>query len=492
MKKRKLILDIIMTAIFLSLLNLSFTTLAVHEWLGLGILFLILIHNVFNIKWIKGVTKKFFSPDTKVKTKIQYVLDLTLFLLFAFIVLSGIFISQEIFPWINVGNGVMWSNLHHFAAYSALVLMSVHIGLNWQMIMNAFKKLLHLKAVSTARTYVVRTLAMAIAIIGVYGLTRPTVYTNFTAPFVAEDYLDSYSTSDNQDALAAQTVSEYLATSSQSASAINTAVLKADSTSTLKLQNATASINASATADNVSTTLNDYLGNLHCTGCGKHCSLLSPQCGKGAAQAQSATAEFEAANSSSSSSQAASSEASSSQSQQAASETPSSSSSSSQKIEETPSSSEAASSETSSITSSSSQSAEAPSLNEYLGKLYCTGCGKHCSLLTPQCNKGVAQAESATTEYNELYASAAASSSSSASSSQSSSSSSSSSQSAEETAPTAAAGNSSENTASVAQDNNALKLFRVFSIAGLFTVLTYYISKIFNRKKKVNEVNRYR
>lgn len=43
------------------------------------------------------------------------------------------------------------------------------------------------------------------------------------------------------------------------------------------------------------------------------------------------------------------------------------------------------------------------SLDEYLGKLTCTGCGRRCSLLAPQCGKGERQAQSATEEYNSLY-----------------------------------------------------------------------------------------
>lgn len=40
------------------------------------------------------------------------------------------------------------------------------------------------------------------------------------------------------------------------------------------------------------------------------------------------------------------------------------------------------------------------SLQDYLSKLNCNGCGKHCPLSNPRCNKGVMQAEQATEEYN--------------------------------------------------------------------------------------------
>ena len=47
--------------------------------------------------------------------------------------------------------------------------------------------------------------------------------------------------------------------------------------------------------------------------------------------------------------------------------------------------------------------AEVPSLSDYLGKLFCTGCGKHCSLLSPGCGHGRQQAQQAETQYVQEY-----------------------------------------------------------------------------------------
>jgi len=42
-------------------------------------------------------------------------------------------------------------------------------------------------------------------------------------------------------------------------------------------------------------------------------------------------------------------------------------------------------------------------LNEFLGKLFCTGCHNHCPLSNPQCGKSSAQIEEATNQYYEIY-----------------------------------------------------------------------------------------
>lgn len=46
---------------------------------------------------------------------------------------------------------------------------------------------------------------------------------------------------------------------------------------------------------------------------------------------------------------------------------------------------------------------EVPTLEEYLSELYCSGCGRGCSLLNPRCGKGAEQAAQAEAEYYQLY-----------------------------------------------------------------------------------------
>jgi hypothetical protein len=46
---------------------------------------------------------------------------------------------------------------------------------------------------------------------------------------------------------------------------------------------------------------------------------------------------------------------------------------------------------------------ETVSLEDYLGPLFCSGCGRHCSLLSPRCGKGENQASQAAEEYYETY-----------------------------------------------------------------------------------------
>lgn len=65
------------------------------------------------------------------------------------------------------------------------------------------------------------------------------------------------------------------------------------------------------------------------------------------------------------------------------------------------------SADNSSITTESNNDPEDNQLTlaDYLSRLFCTGCEKHCSLLNPRCERGIPQQEAATQEYQAIYSS---------------------------------------------------------------------------------------
>ncbi len=55
------------------------------------------------------------------------------------------------------------------------------------------------------------------------------------------------------------------------------------------------------------------------------------------------------------------------------------------------------------ITSTTPLTTPPVTLQEYLSKLYCNGCGRHCPLSNPRCRRSQQYIEQATTDYNETY-----------------------------------------------------------------------------------------
>jgi len=260
--KKKMILDVIMSTIIVLLMKTVFTGMLLHELLGLFVFALFILHKFLNWKWIKGVTPKLFSDKTPTKTKVMYAIDVLLFILVTFIIISGVLISQEILTSIQAKNLLFWSEWHHFAAYSALVLISIHIGMHWQSIMGMFKKIFKLSGENALRTLVCRILAVVIMFLGIKVLFRSDINSNFTAPFIPENNGDGSAAISDSTGYGTYTGKVYLSSTTQ-------------------------------IVDNAPT-LEEYLSKLVCTGCGRRCPLTNLGCSKGTKYKNEAIEEYNA------------------------------------------------------------------------------------------------------------------------------------------------------------------------------------------------------
>ena len=191
----------------------------------------------------------------------MFGIDVLLFICVTFIVISGILISQNILISIQGNDLLFWSTWHHFASYSALVLISIHIGLHWQSIMNMTKKIFKLSCNNVIRTTVCRVLAIIIMFFGVKVLFKPDISENFTAPFTPEN-------SDNEN----DTISANY--------------------SSVDSNNKAQTISSTTQIAQDAPTLDEYLGNLFCQGCGRHCPLNALSCSKGKAYQNAAIEDY--------------------------------------------------------------------------------------------------------------------------------------------------------------------------------------------------------
>lgn len=261
----KIITDIVMTTGLLLLMSLATTGLMIHELLGIGIFLLFFFHKFLNRAWIVSVTKHIFRhADSKkpipAKTKVTYILDFIILIFVTTTVLTGISISRELLPFLSALNKniELWTPVHLASSYVSLILISIHLGLHWKYLMNLFKKMFRVYSGNAAQPVILRILAAGLVIIGIRYSMDKKISEILVAPFV-----NSKETQSEQYIQSTETVTK-------------TTYLAAETTASDE------------------TTLEDYLGNLFCNGCHRHCSLLYPQCGRGVSQAEEATAEYEA------------------------------------------------------------------------------------------------------------------------------------------------------------------------------------------------------
>lgn len=104
MKKFKILIDILLFIVTVLLFDIELIGNLNHEALGITLGILIIIHIVLNFKWIKQVTKNLKKVNTK--TKLMYIVDICIMLIYLGAIICGILISDKIF------NFKMSSNLY--------------------------------------------------------------------------------------------------------------------------------------------------------------------------------------------------------------------------------------------------------------------------------------------------------------------------------------------------------------------------------------------
>lgn len=186
----RMCVDIAMTAALLMLMSYSLIGEKAHEWIGSTMFVLFIIHHCLNIQWCKNLFKGKYTAFRTVQT----MLVVLMLLCMTGSMVSGIVLSRHVFAALPIEGGSSWARtVHMICAYWGFVIMSLHLGFHWAMMMGMGKKLF--KAPSKLRTWVLRGAAFAIAAYGAYAfhirqigeymlLRTPFVFFDFDEPLV--------------------------------------------------------------------------------------------------------------------------------------------------------------------------------------------------------------------------------------------------------------------------------------------------------------------
>lgn len=126
-RHQKIILDISMLLIVLTLFNKQLISMMYHEIAGLILAALVLLHIAVNMKTALVMCKKFMKVSAAVKAGL--VVDAFLLACFACLGASGVMISRTILTGIS-SSSMIFKSLHMFTAGLSVILLGVHIGLH--------------------------------------------------------------------------------------------------------------------------------------------------------------------------------------------------------------------------------------------------------------------------------------------------------------------------------------------------------------------------
>ncbi|MEI6290516.1 MAG: DUF4405 domain-containing protein [Chloroflexota bacterium] len=140
--KTKLVLDFLITLFFVVVMSTALTGLAVHEWLGIVILVMIIVHMLLSWQWIASITMRLFTGLPGI-TRTSYILDFLLFAAMIIAIYSGLMISRVAIPALGL-NGLtpsfMWRGLHSLSSNSLLLFTGLHLALSWNWIVKTIRK----------------------------------------------------------------------------------------------------------------------------------------------------------------------------------------------------------------------------------------------------------------------------------------------------------------------------------------------------------------
>lgn len=179
--KTRIAVDASMTLSLLFLMTYGLISEKAHEWIGILMFTLFIMHHALNRKWLAAVPRGRYN---RLRT-VQTVLAALILLCMLGSAASGVILSRYVFAGLSFRGLVSVARkVHMLCAYWGYALMSVHLGLHWSMISARLRQRVHLP------DGVLRPVGLAAAIYGVYAFYKRSIwqYMFLISHFVFFDY----------------------------------------------------------------------------------------------------------------------------------------------------------------------------------------------------------------------------------------------------------------------------------------------------------------
>lgn len=184
----KILIDICLTVSLLLLMPYSLIGETAHEWIGMAMLVLFIVHHILNRKWIGALAKGRYT----IFRIYQTLLVIAMLILMLGSMISGILLSNHIFKAVTIaGTTIAARQVHMFCAYWGFVVMSLHLGLHWNMVVGMVSGLFKDRYVY--RRWLSRIIVLIAGIYGIYAFNKRQIgaYLLMKVYFVFYDYTEN-------------------------------------------------------------------------------------------------------------------------------------------------------------------------------------------------------------------------------------------------------------------------------------------------------------
>lgn len=130
--KKNLVVDVAALAVYLVAANPALTGVGLHEWLGIGVFVVFLVHCAMHAGAVGAALRDFGRIPWGAKGNL--VLDALVLAAFMVVTVSGLLISGAVLPAFGLyaGGYYFWDPLHAIAAKALLALLLVHVVVHWR------------------------------------------------------------------------------------------------------------------------------------------------------------------------------------------------------------------------------------------------------------------------------------------------------------------------------------------------------------------------
>lgn len=162
----KILTDLLMTVLLLFLMAYSLAGETVHEWIGITLFILFILHHILNRLWCRNLFRGHYTPVRIYQT----ILVLLVFICMIGSMASGVLLSRHVFRLDIHRFSAVFQTVHMLCAYWGYLFLSLHLGLHWNGIMGIAGK--HIKKSSALFKWIIHMIAALIAIYGAYAFIK--------------------------------------------------------------------------------------------------------------------------------------------------------------------------------------------------------------------------------------------------------------------------------------------------------------------------------
>ena len=138
-----LLVDAVLLGGFWLVNQVKLTGIAFHEWFGLALGLILVLHLAMHWRWVVNTAKKFFRRSG-IMQRVRLVLDIVGFAAFFAIIISGILMSRSVLPALGLTGLHSFSlkMIHVISTYVTIIMIVGHLLLNVGTVYKMLKSML--------------------------------------------------------------------------------------------------------------------------------------------------------------------------------------------------------------------------------------------------------------------------------------------------------------------------------------------------------------